>query len=412
MNDKIDVHGVEVKYRKAVGKFELDNSVSSENKKLIIDFLWDCKTGKTIKGKAKKKIGAHRTLKYLYALKKLAKWIGKPFHLVSQRDMEILVNDLEENVINNDGVPYGEETKLDYKKTLRKFYKWFGTPELVEFMDMSLKVKDVPTLSREEVENSMVNSTPDLRIKAAIMVLFDGGPRAEELLNIRIKDVEKRNYNRDSKCYFINIRHSKTIARTIPLPLCKQVLDNWLLYHPDSQNPEAQLIPISYPALGKNIRKLAQQVLKKRVSAHILRHSSATYWAPKMNRYQLCAKYGWSFSSDMPDRYIKRKGIIFDEIAEKGDTDQLIQLKRENNSLQDQIDDIQRQYRKVRYALEMIMPVVLEDTETFKQKILKRRIETLQNRTKQDGRYDLLTDNHAMKDASEKADSPKTMIHN
>jgi hypothetical protein len=40
-----------------------------------------------------------------------------------------------------------------------------------------------------------------------------------------------------------------------------------------------------------------------------------------MNRYQLCAKYGWVFSSDMPDRYIERKGIIFDQIAEKGDVD-------------------------------------------------------------------------------------------
>ncbi len=38
-----------------------------------------------------------------------------------------------------------------------------------------------------------------------------------------------------------------------------------------------------------------------------------------MNRYQLCAKYGWTFSSNMPDRYIKRKGIIFEKIAEKGD---------------------------------------------------------------------------------------------
>jgi hypothetical protein len=40
-----------------------------------------------------------------------------------------------------------------------------------------------------------------------------------------------------------------------------------------------------------------------------------------MNRYQLCAKYGWAFSSNMPDRYIERKGIIFDQIAKKGDVD-------------------------------------------------------------------------------------------
>ncbi len=40
-------------------------------------------------------------------------------------------------------------------------------------------------------------------------------------------------------------------------------------------------------------------------------------WAPKTNRYQLCAKYGWVFSSDMPDRYIERKGVIFNQIGEK-----------------------------------------------------------------------------------------------
>jgi hypothetical protein len=82
--------------------------------------------------------------------------------------------------------------------------------------------------------------------------------------------------------------------------------------------------------LVRNIRTLAQKVLKKRVTPHMLRHSSATYWAPKMNRYQLCAKYGRAFSSNMPDRYIERKGIIFDQIAEKGDVDQTTRLQKEN----------------------------------------------------------------------------------
>ena len=45
-----------------------------------------------------------------------------------------------------------------------------------------------------------------------------------------------------------------------------------------------------------------------------------------MNRYQLCAKYGWAFSSDTPERYVERKGIIFDQIVEKGDVDQATRL--------------------------------------------------------------------------------------
>lgn len=76
----------------------------------------------------------------------------------------------------------------------------------------------------------------------------------------------------------------------------------------------------------------------------MLRHSSATYWAPKMNRYQLCAKYGWAFKSNMPDRYIERKGIIFDQIAEKGDEDQTTSLQKENRQLMEKVEMLEQDY--------------------------------------------------------------------
>jgi hypothetical protein len=84
-----------------------------------------------------------------------------------------------------------------------------------------------------------------------------------------------------------------------------------------------------------------------------------------MNRYQLCAKYGWAFSSDMPDRYIKRKGIIFDQIAEKGDTDQVSKLQKENRQLTEKVEALEvvdstlrGEYKKVRKALEFVMELV------------------------------------------------------
>ena len=91
-----------------------------------------------------------------------------------------------------------------------------------------------------------------------------------------------------------------------------------------------------------------------------------------MNRYQLCAKYGWAFSSDMPDRYIERKGIIFDQIAEKGDTDQVTKLQKENRQLMEKVEKLEGEYRKVREASEFIMSIIdCMDPEDLKKKCLE-----------------------------------------
>ena len=129
-----------------------------------------------------------------------------------------------------------------------------------------------------------------------------------------------------------------------------------------------------HKSLVRKIRTLAQKVLKKRVTPHMLRHGSATYWAPKMNRYQLCARYGWAFSSDMPDRYIERKGIIFDQIAEKGDVDQATRLQKENRNLMEKVERLEQEYNKLRKASEFIMSVVeCMDTEDLKKKVFEKR---------------------------------------
>jgi hypothetical protein len=104
-----------------------------------------------------------------------------------------------------------------------------------------------------------------------------------------------------------------------------------------------------------------------------------------MNRYQFRTKYGWSFKSDMPDRYIKRKGIIFDRIAEKGDTDQVTKLQKENSQLMERVEmlevvdsTLRGEYKKVRKTLEFVMELV-EDVgeEEMKRHLFKKRKEQL-----------------------------------
>ena len=373
MEDKIDIHKIRERFENALNRFKSDENIDLRNKEIILRFIFDCKMGRTIKGKAKKKIGELRLIKYLYILKTLSAWLNKPFDEVNQEEMEKLVFGIEENVYKKKEKNYSDETKLDYKKVLKKFYKWLGHNELVEFMDMSFQIKDVPVITRDEMER-LVNGTPESILKAAITVLFDGGARAEEFLNLRMKDLTKKKYENENDCYWINIRYSKTFARNIPLPLCTRCLSEWLADHPRKDNPEAQLFPFSYTVLREKISKLSLKVLKKRVWLHMLRHSSATYWAPKMNRYQLCAKYGWAFSSDMPDRYIERKGIIFEQIAEKGDVDQTTRIQKENRILSEKMESLEWEYNKVRKALEFIIPLIEDmDIEDLKRKAFEKR---------------------------------------
>jgi len=113
--------------------------------------------------------------------------------------------------------------------------------------------------------------------------------------------------------------------------------------------------------------------LRKRVTPYVKTQLSHLL-GPKLNRYPLCAKYGWAFSSDMPDRYIKRKGIIFNEVAEKGDIDQTTKLQRENRILKDEMEKLQQDYGKVRKALEFLMPILESiDSEEIKIKVIEKR---------------------------------------
>ena len=93
-----------------------------------------------------------------------------------------------------------------------------------------------------------------------------------------------------------------------------------------------------------------------------------------MNHYQLCAKYGWAFSSNMPDRYIERKGIIFEQIAEKGDVDQTTKLQKENRNLMEKVERLEQEYNKVRKALEFIMSIIdCMDSDDLKRKAFEKR---------------------------------------
>jgi predicted nuclease with TOPRIM domain len=83
----------------------------------------------------------------------------------------------------------------------------------------------------------------------------------------------------------------------------------------------------------------------------------------------------WLAEHPEPDRYIKRKGIILSQIAEKGDVDQTYRLEKENRQMKERMEDLEKDYEKLKKAFETVMPILAEKMEDpgFRRKIYEKK---------------------------------------
>lgn len=141
----------------------------------------------------------------------------------------------------------------------------------------------------------------------------------------------------------------------------------WLSRHPEKDNVEAQLFPTTPQAAWVTLRKLAAKAgIGKKVSPHILRHSSATYYCNKLSHFQFCYRYGWAMSSDMPQRYIDRSGIN-DVASEAVKNDTVSKLSDENFKLQQEMRLLKERIGEI----DKVMVVILENSLEARQALRK-----------------------------------------
>jgi integrase len=214
---------------------------------------------------------------------KLKSRFKKPFSLSSQREMELLL------------IRFLEFANPQKYSGLRK---WFI---------VKVPRKDVDFLKEKEIM-TLYNSCKSNEEKFLIAVLFDSGARASEFLNIRFEDITEPTQN--FPYYKINFKeeYSKTKGRNVGLywghstEAIKSYLEGM------EGTPKDIVYPKSYDAIRIFLSRLGKRVLNKRIHFHIFRKSSATHYAQKLtSRQQLCYRYGWNFSSAVPDVYISRE---------------------------------------------------------------------------------------------------------
>ena len=342
-------------------------NISEEDKKGLADFIKDYALGK-ISGHQAKPDSLRPVLSYTRIS---LEFIGKPSSEFTTEDTDklsqaLMSDTLQKNITRFTDkvtlVPFTEVGKLKMKNALKAYLEW------------KLGEKAIPITKILKIKPRIKEPTPDYISEMAVeklylaancneqrfllAVLFDSGARAEEFHNIRFEDIQLPTGSETFVKLTLKEEYSKTKGRVISL-YWKYSLDaiREFLNERIRQGikPSDQVFLRSYSGSRQYLQRLGLDVLNRRVHYHLFRHSSATHYADKLNRQQLCYRYGWRFSSPMPDRYINRKGIQSVELDKKFESTKVEDLKslleeqsRQNSLMKQQQQELMNELEKRR----------------------------------------------------------------
>lgn len=321
MNVKIEVHSNDkfVKKLENVPKWKVPESTKKE----ILEFIEKARIGQVQLGKQL----SNRTLsKYLSLLKHSLEIINKQTDKLTKPDIEKFDRELTKENLRTAG---------NYRLCLKIFFKWkLGEAkqiELTSWLDTKEKKKTPDYLSEQEIEKLYKNCKCSSE-RFLIAVLFDSGARAEEFLNIRYEDIQMPDKGSNFVKLTLKEEYSKTKGRVISLywkHSLESVRDFIKEREQEGIKSNEPVYNKTYDGVRMFLVRLGKKVLNKDAHPHLFRHSSCTYYATRLNRQELCYRYGWAFSSDMPDVYISRAGMESKQLDEKFKSTELEDLKRQ-----------------------------------------------------------------------------------
>ena len=327
MPERINIHKTNIEARKqAITSWGIPGC----EKIALIRFLADLELGKVNKGK---KISEIRRIKYTHSLKIPLFFFNKPSEELTIKDIERFEIALSGKIKTIKNKPYSHNTKVDIRRALTIYLRWRLGKEKAEKLTDWLDTRDIaktPDYLKEQQVEKLFKACKTACERFLIAILFDSGARASEFHNIRFEDIqiptEKDNYIKLT----LKQEYSKTKGRVISL-YWKYSLDAIRDYLRQRElegiKAEGPVYEKSYDSARMFLTRLGKKVLKRPIYPHLFRHSSATYYATKLNRQQLCYRYGWTFSSNMPDVYISRAGMQDNELDEKFSSTTIEEMK-------------------------------------------------------------------------------------
>jgi site-specific recombinase XerD len=352
--------------------------ISKEDKKALPLFLKALERGQIHSGE---KMSDSTLMKWCDMLKVALVFFNKDSEKLILKNIEDFDDALTRNKLKREnGQAYDENSKPRYKACLKEYLKWIlkdekKWTEMTGWLDCKTRInKTIPALKEEEVLK-LFKACKNAKERFLVAVLFDSGARAEEFFNIRFEDIQKP--SNETNFYRINLReeYSKTKGRNVSMlwSKSKEAIDDYLQERiAEGIKPTDAVFNDSYDAARFFLTRLGEKILKKHVHAHLLRHSSATYYADKLNRQQLCKRYGWTFSSRMPDVYIDRAGIDETEVENKFSNTELSAIntkleksEQEKNLLKEKMNETDKRIEEL-VKLGIVMRDMIVKKKTFK----------------------------------------------
>lgn len=288
--------------------------IPEENKRLIEEFQREL----IIQG-----IKTPRIVRYTKTLRTVCeRWKNKPFREWTVEDVKDVLYSIETGGYNTKAgyKRYSIQTINEFKKGLRKFFKWLNGKnwEGLEPLRGEKKDERKPDILTEDEILKLIEVTNHPRDKALIAVGYEAGLRIGELASLQIKHIMWNVNGAKVKV------HGKTGERVIPIVMAAPYLRRWLDHHPLRDDPEAYVFigigsknygrPMTYQAFAKVIKQAAKKVgIKKRIYPHILRHSRATVLANYLTEAQMNIFFGWVQGSNMPAVYVHLSGRDIDK---------------------------------------------------------------------------------------------------
>jgi len=296
----VDIHNYELKRDRAAKALE-GSKLSEGDRALIKRF---------VNYKKAEKVGVERQEKYLRILRTIGEQFldGASFSSLKKEDLVRIVSEIEER-------SWTEWTKYDFRLILKTFLKWLGKTEEVAWVKTT-KPKGLPNefLSEQDVQ-AMIDASLNLRDKALIAMLYEGGFRIGELGTMQVKDLT---FDRWGAIAMVT---GKTGMRRVRLIWAMPYIAQWVEAHPRKDERDAPLwvkvhgdrVGLDYAAIRMQLQKAARRArVKKKVNPHNFRHSRSTHLASRLTESQMEEYLGWVQGSRMPSIYVHMSGRDLD----------------------------------------------------------------------------------------------------
>ncbi len=192
------------------------------------------------------------------------------------------------------------------QKTAKEFYKYIEKHVKRNYKTPQRDPSDV--ITDADLRLVITKGAKNSRDRALLGTLHEGGLRAAELLNLRLRDIQ---IEQDRALLHVN---GKTGRRPVPIILNMAYLLRWIDDHPHKDSRDAYLWiglssrnknqPLYHSAVSRLIDKAFTRAgVSKKHNMHWFRHSRASIYYGRMNDGELCDFFGWEKGSDMIKTY-------------------------------------------------------------------------------------------------------------